>query len=87
MYLLSKDDDTIKFDERIHTDQKLYLILEELYLEYAMAYVFYYRMMLNLKESNELESKIQDIEETIKEFTASKDEAICRKHKINTVLL
>lgn len=52
-----------------------------------MAYIFYYKMMVNLKESGELESKIQDIEETIKEFTASKDESICRKHKINTVLL
>jgi hypothetical protein len=55
-------------------------------MEYACAYVFYYNMILNLKESNMLEErKLDNIKEMVKSYTDSKDEAVCKKHKISTI--
>jgi ATP/ADP translocase len=50
IYYLSKDTTESKFDPKIHTDELLHKIVDDLYMEYACAYVFYYNMILNLKE-------------------------------------
>lgn len=49
-YYLSQESDSIKFDPKVHTLAKLHDLLEDIYLEYACAYVFYYNLILNLKE-------------------------------------
>ncbi len=66
----------------------LHEILDDIYLEYACAYVFYYNMILNLKDQGQLTQTKQDsIEEMVKNYTNQKDEFICKKYKISTVLL
>jgi len=50
--------------------------------------VFYYNMMLNLREQNQLSAtKIDSIAETLKNFTNQKDELICKKYNINSLIL
>ena len=61
-YLLSQDGDDVKLDPKVHTVQKLHQVLDEIYLEYACAYVFYYHMILNMKEADQLtENKLESI--------------------------
>ena len=50
VYYLSKDDSDIKFDPKVHTLQQLYEILEDIYLEYASAYLFYHQRIETFKE-------------------------------------
>ncbi len=49
---LAKDQEPVKFDPKVHTVEKLCEILDDLYLEYASSYVYYYNLILNMKESN-----------------------------------
>jgi hypothetical protein len=42
----------MKYDSKVHTIEKLYELLDDIYLEYACAYIFYYNMLLNLKQDN-----------------------------------
>jgi hypothetical protein len=63
-------------------------MIDDLYLEYACAYIFYYNILLNLKETNQLsEVKKENIEEALKNFTNSKDEAICKKYQITPIVM
>lgn len=41
----------------MHTVEKLYPILDDIYYEYACAYIFYYNIILNLKDQNELNAE------------------------------
>jgi hypothetical protein len=50
LLFLGKNTETVKFDPNIHTVQKLLDIIDELYLEYACAYLFYYDIILSQKE-------------------------------------
>jgi hypothetical protein len=47
---LSKDTEGVKFDDKIHTIEKLYDVLEDIYLEYACSYIYYYNMIVNLRD-------------------------------------
>jgi hypothetical protein len=49
---LSRDTETLKFDPKVHTKEKLLEIFGDLYLEYVSAYIFFYNMILNLKEES-----------------------------------
>jgi len=44
---LSRDTETAKFDPKTHTLAKLLDILEDVYLEYSCAYIFFYNLILN----------------------------------------
>ena len=44
---LSKDTDDLKFDQKVHTLEKLLEILDELYLDYAGSYLYFYDIILN----------------------------------------
>ena len=63
-------------------------MLEDVYLEYATCYIFYYNMILNLKDSGKLNSDtLENIKAQIETFTKSRDETVCKKHKITPLLL
>jgi hypothetical protein len=47
---LSRESETVKFDPKKHTLAKLLDVLEDVYLEYSCAYIFFYNMILNQKE-------------------------------------
>jgi len=47
---LAKDSDSLIFDSKVHTVDKLVEFLNELYLDYAGSYLFYYDIILNQKE-------------------------------------
>jgi hypothetical protein len=50
VYILSKDESDKKFDPKVHTLPALLDILEEIYLEYASAYLFYHQRIDTFKE-------------------------------------
>jgi hypothetical protein len=59
--------------------------MEDTYLEYGCAYIFYYNMILNLKEKNELKpNTLESIKVTIENYTDEKDEQVCKRHNITT---
>ncbi len=69
-YYLSRDSDEVKFDKNLHTKAKLYEILEDIYLEYGCAYIFYYNTILNMKEKNILtDEKLESIKAQIENYT------------------
>ena len=47
---LGKDTESVKFDPNVHTVPKLLEILDELYLDYAGSYLYYYDIILNQKD-------------------------------------
>ncbi len=52
--MFSKDDNQLKFDPKLHTIGKLHDICDDLLLEYGCAYVFYYNMIMNMKDNKSL---------------------------------
>ena len=63
-------------------------VLEDIYLEYACAYIFYYNMILNLKSAGQLnDGKMESIKTQIEQYTRSRDEMVCSKHGINSAFL
>jgi hypothetical protein len=85
-YYLSRDTSKkIVFDPREHSLEKLHLVMEDTYLEYGCAYIFYYNMILNLKEKNELKpNTMETIKVTIENYTDEKDEQVCKRYNITT---
>ena len=47
---LAKEGEQVKFDPKEHTLEQLLKILDDLYLEYSTSYVYYYSILINLKE-------------------------------------
>lgn len=84
-YMLSREGDTTKFDPNIHTKAKLHDLLEDIYLEYACGYIFFYNMILNLKESGQLD--IESVKAKIENYTSSIDEKVAKKHNITNAFL
>ena len=82
---MSRDTDPTKFDPKVHTKAWLHEILEDIYLEYACGYIFYYNMILNLKESGQL--NIDNIKTKVDDYTKSLDEKVSRRHKISPFFL
>lgn len=77
---LSRDTETVKFDPKVHTLEKLHKLLEETYLEYACAYIFYYNMILNIKEAGQFKPEMLDsIKTRVLEYTKVRDEQICKR--------
>ncbi len=57
--------------------------MEEEYLEYACAYIFYYNMLINLKDKGELtEHHMQGITVQMDKYTDEKDQHVCKRHGI-----
>ena len=66
LYYLSQDSSNIKFDPKVHTLSKLHEVLDDIYYEYATAYIFYYNMMMNMKDQGKLdETAIENMRVTI----------------------
>ncbi len=87
-YYLSQDSDQTKFDSSKHTLVKLYDILEDIYLEYACAYIFYYNMILNMKEKKEFSNeKLENLKASVESYTNSRDEIVAKKHGITALFL
>lgn len=84
MYYLSLDKTKrIEFDPKLHSLEKLHRIMDDEYLEYACAYVFYYNMILNLKDKNELnEEVLENVKVMMERYTDEKDLQVCKRHGI-----
>ena len=68
---LAKDSDDQIFDSKVHTVDKLVEILNELYLDYAGSYLFYYDIILNQKEQGTFRPEmIEQIKVRIDDLTA-----------------
>ena len=84
----AKDTDSMKFDSKVHTVQKLMDILEELYLDYAGSYLFYYDILLNQKEQGTFKpDMIDQIRVRVEELTRQNDITLCQRHNISTDFL
>ena len=78
----------MKFDPKVHTLEKLHEVLEDVYLEYACAYAFYYNMILNLKDQGQLsDDKLESVKASVENYTKSKDETVCKRFGINPIIL
>lgn len=81
---LARDNDNVKFDSNVHTAEKLLEILDELYLDYAGSYLFYYDIILNQKEQGTFKPEMIDqIRVRVDDLTASNDMTLCEKHGIS----
>lgn len=88
MYYLSRDESNVKFNPKVHTLEKLYELMDDLYFEYACAYVIYYNLLLNLKEQRKLdENQLENLKASLEKYTNEKDEVVSRKHNITPLLL
>jgi hypothetical protein len=85
---LAKDTDSLKFDPKVHTVEKLLSILDELYLDYAGSYLFYYDIMLNQKEQGTFKPEMIDqIKVRVEELTQQNDITLAARHKITSDFL
>lgn len=81
----SKEAEPVKFDPKEHTLEKLLLVLDDLQLEYSSSYVYYYTILVNLKEQGQLTTEIlETIHTRIESLTKSNDEDIAARHKITS---
>lgn len=72
----------------MHTLAKLHDVLEDVYLEYACAYIFYYNLILNMKEQKTLsDDKLESLKNQVEQYTNSRDAVVCKKHGISTMFL
>lgn len=80
---LAKDTDSQKFNPRVNTVEKLLKILDELYLDYAGSYLFYYDILLNQKEQGTFKPDMLDqFRFRVEELTRQNDIALCARHNI-----
>ena len=45
--VLSKDEEQNEFDPKVHTLESLKKLMDEMYLEYSCAYVYYFNLLSN----------------------------------------
>lgn len=58
--------------------------MDDIYLEYACGYVFYYNTLMNLKDKKELkDDDILSIQAALDNYTKHKDEQVAKKHGIS----
>lgn len=68
----------------MHTLEKLLILLDDLQLEYSTSYVYYYTIMINLKEQNQLTPDImENIKTRLETLTKSNDEDVAARSKIS----
>lgn len=85
---LSKEGETVKFDSKLHTLEKLHDILEDTFLEYACSYIFFYNILLNLKDQKQYnEEVLQSILARVSQYTKERDITICKRFGITPDLL
>ena len=85
---LAKDTDSLKFNPAVHSLEKLHEFLDELYLDYAGSYLYFYHIILNLKEKGEYDPKMLDkIKFRAEELTKHNDEILCERFAITTDFL
>lgn len=53
LWYLSNDADQVKYDSKVHTPEKMKMLLAELQLEYSCIYVRHYNLILRLKEQGQ----------------------------------
>lgn len=88
LHYLGKETETDKFDPKVHTVNKLLEILDELYLDYAGSYLFYYDIILNQKEQGTYKPELLDqIKARIDDLTRQNDIILCARYKISSDLL
>ena len=81
---LSRESEQVKFDPKVHTIEKLLKILDDLFLEYSTSYVYYYTIMINLKEQNQFTPDIfESIKTRIEVLTKSNDEDVAKRYNIS----
>lgn len=85
---LSRESETVKFDAKVHTLAKLLDTLDDIYLEYACAYIFFYNTILNMKEQGKFNEQTQDaIVARAKEYTKVRDDTVCKRLGITPAFL
>ena len=88
LHYLGKETETEKFDPKVHTVNKLLEILDELYLDYAGSYLFYYDIILNQKDQGTYKPELLgQIKNRIEDLTRQNDIALCARHKISSEFL
>jgi hypothetical protein len=81
---LARDTDSLKFDPTVHTVEKLLSILDELYLDYAGSYLYFYDIILNSKDQGTFQPELIDtIKVRVEELTHQNDILLSTHHKIN----
>jgi hypothetical protein len=85
---LAREPETTKFDPKVHTLVKLLDILDDTYLEYACAYIFFYNILLNMKEQGQLnQDVIQSVSTRVSQYTKDRDVTICKRFDVTPDLL
>jgi len=85
---LAREAETTKFDPKVHTLAKLLDILDDTYLEYACAYIFFYNILLNMKEQGQLTpDMIQSVSARVGQYTKDRDVTICKRFNVTPDLL
>lgn len=85
---LAREPETTKFDAKVHTLAKLLDILDDTYLEYACAYIFFYNILLNMKEQGQLTSEmIASVGVRVSQYTKDRDVTICKRFNVTPDLL
>ena len=88
LHYLGKETETDRFDPKVHTVNKLLEILDELYLDYAGSYLFYYDIILNQKEQGTYKPELLDqIKARIDDLTRQNDIILCARYKISSDFL
>jgi hypothetical protein len=88
LHYLGKETETEKFDPKVHTVNKLLEILDELYLDYAGSYLFFYDIILNQKEQGTYKPELIDqVKLRIDDLTRQNDIILCARHKISSDFL
>ena len=85
---LARDPDTTKFDPKTHTLAKLLDILDDTYLEYSCAYIFFYNILQNMKEQGQLTpDTLESVKVRISEYTKERDKTIAKRFSVQPELL
>eukprot|EP00349_Pseudokeronopsis_sp_Brazil_P002613 CAMPEP_0202962060 /NCGR_PEP_ID=MMETSP1396-20130829/6163_1 /ASSEMBLY_ACC=CAM_ASM_000872 /TAXON_ID= /ORGANISM="Pseudokeronopsis sp., Strain Brazil" /LENGTH=74 /DNA_ID=CAMNT_0049682375 /DNA_START=1 /DNA_END=225 /DNA_ORIENTATION=- len=54
LYYLSKESSHSQYDPKIHTNDMLYNLLDDMFFEYACGYIYYFNMIMSYKERGQL---------------------------------
>lgn len=87
-WYLTREGTQIKFDESKHTRDKLLLIINDLYIEYACSYIFIHNLMMRMKADGQLNpDMMENIKARMEVMTDEKDKEVAKLHGIDTDFL
>ena len=62
--------------------------MDDIYYEYACAYVFYFHMLQKMKETSKVDkNQIENVKSQIEKYTKNMDEKVAKRYGINPELL